>query len=76
MRVRLSGDLQAGKFAAQLLRLGNGNILANEKGEIEFPDECGSVVSNYGDLLSKVYPNIQQHYIGYVKEVLWLQEMK
>lgn len=60
MKVRLHGDLNAGRFAVKLLIIGNGNILLDTEGEISFLQGCGVQVKTLDDLISKVYPNIKQ----------------
>ena len=70
MRVHLSGDQSAGKWAATLLKVGNGNIPTDSVGRIHLqtmlPD--GQIVDNDDQLIYKVFPNIEEHY----KDKNWL----
>ncbi|CAM1327328.1 Uncharacterised protein r2_g3635 [Pycnogonum litorale] len=68
MKVRLNGDLNAGRFGALLLQLGNGIIRPDGEGEITLPNGCGVLVQTVDDLMTKVYPNLQHHY----KSMDWL----
>lgn len=69
MRVRLHGDLNSGRFAAQLLRIGNRNNPLDTEGEISFSLGCGVQVNTLDDQQS-FFPNINQKF----KNTEWLCE--
>ncbi|GFQ77387.1 ATP-dependent DNA helicase, partial [Trichonephila clavata] len=67
MRSHVQGDLSAGQFANKLLQIGDGKVPEDpSKGLIIMP--CGQIVNSPDELLSKVYPNIQQNF----KDQDWL----
>ncbi|CAF4846495.1 unnamed protein product, partial [Rotaria sp. Silwood2] len=69
MRVHLQGDVSAGRFAEQLLAIGNGKIPADPvSGLINISDNFCNIVESVEELKSKVFPNIQTHY----KDHKWL----
>ncbi|GFY51339.1 ATP-dependent DNA helicase [Trichonephila inaurata madagascariensis] len=54
-------SLSAGKFANKLLQIGDGKVPEDPStGIIIMP--CGHIVNSPDELLSKVYPNIQQNF--------------
>ncbi|XP_029651256.1 uncharacterized protein LOC115224488 [Octopus sinensis] len=55
-------DLDAGRFAAQLLDLGNGNVQQVCNGDIPFPNGCGILVKTVQELITNVYPNIGHNF--------------
>ena len=71
MRVQLQSD--SGRFSEEILRMGNGAIASDSNGEITVPDDCGTVFSEYNDLLTAVYPNLADHFSkpGWIQ---WLAE--
>ncbi|GFV99733.1 ATP-dependent DNA helicase [Trichonephila clavipes] len=64
MRSHIQDDLSAGQFANKLLQIGDGKVPST--GLICMP--CGQIVNSSDELLSKVYPNIQQNF----KDQDWL----
>ncbi|GFQ66027.1 ATP-dependent DNA helicase [Trichonephila clavata] len=61
MRSLTQGDLSAGQFANKLLQIGDGKVPEDPStGLIIMP--CGQIVNSPDELLSKVYPNIQQNF--------------
>ena len=70
MRVYLSGDEGAGKFAATLLKLGNGHVKPESDGNIEIPTGCGQIVESSEELVAKVYPSLHVKFV----EKNWLKE--
>ena len=65
MRVRLSGNNEARQFAANLLRVGNGNVPADEEGRIQL-DFLGTNIPHniptfhtQEELISAIYPNLE-----------------
>ncbi|GFU11295.1 ATP-dependent DNA helicase [Trichonephila clavipes] len=65
MQSHIQGDLSAGQFANKLLQIGDDKALPST-GLIIMP--CGQIVNSPDELLSKVYPNIQQNF----KDQDWL----
>ena len=71
MRVHLQGDVSAGRFAEQLLAIGNGKIPADPvSGFIKISDNFCNIVESVEELKNKVFPDIQTHY----KDHKWLCE--
>lgn len=75
MRLRITGDLEAGRFAALLF--GNGTITMGQNEDILLPNvqPFGSKISSFSvsiiqDLIKHVYPNIKHHF----KDSNWLCE--
>ncbi|GFQ89575.1 ATP-dependent DNA helicase [Trichonephila clavata] len=67
MRSHIQGNLSAGQFANKLLQIGDGKVPEDPStGLIITP--CGQVVNSPDELLSKLYPNIQQN----LKDQEWL----
>ncbi|GFR00364.1 ATP-dependent DNA helicase [Trichonephila clavata] len=67
MRSHIQGDLSAGQFANKLLQIGDGKVPEDSStGLIILP--WGQIVNSPDELLSKVYPNIQQNF----KDQDWL----
>ncbi|GFS57206.1 ATP-dependent DNA helicase [Trichonephila inaurata madagascariensis] len=67
MRSHIQGDLSAGQFANKLLQIGDGKVPEGPStGLIIMP--CDQIVNSPDELLSKVYPNIQQNF----KDQDWL----
>ena len=63
MRVHLQGDANAGRFAGQLLTLGNGKAPVDPNTElISFPDNFCNIVDSLEALKNSVFPNIQNHF--------------
>ncbi|GFW93650.1 ATP-dependent DNA helicase [Trichonephila clavipes] len=61
MRSHIQGDLSAGQFANKLLQIGDGKVPEDPStGLIIMP--CGQIVNSPDELLSKVYPKIQQNF--------------
>ncbi|GFY24076.1 ATP-dependent DNA helicase [Trichonephila clavipes] len=61
MRSHFQGDLSAGQFANKLIQIGDGKVPEDPlTGVIIMP--CGQIVNSPDELLSKVYPNIQQNF--------------
>ena len=59
MRAKLTGDIASARFAAQLLKVGNGNIVhVSERSEIMLPSNFGTCVSSLDELKAAVYPNL------------------
>ena len=59
MRVRLSGNNEARKFAANLLRVGNGTVPADEEGRIELSFLGTNIVHTQEELITAIYPNLE-----------------
>ena len=59
MRVRLSGNNEARQFAANLLRVGNGNVPADEEGRIHLDFLGTNIVHTQEELISAIYPNLE-----------------
>ena len=59
MRVRLSGNNEARQFAANLLRIGNGNVPADEEGRIQLDFLGTNIVHTQEELISAIYPNLE-----------------
>ncbi|CAF1554974.1 unnamed protein product [Rotaria sp. Silwood1] len=71
MRVHLRDDVSAGRFAEQLLAIGNGKIPADPvSGLINISDNFCNIVESVEELKNKVFPNIQTQY----KDHKWLCE--
>ena len=70
MRVHLSGDQSAGRWAAILLKIGNGNIPVDQDGRMELlhalPKE--QIVDNPDELIWKVFSDIENQF----KDKSWL----
>ncbi|CAF1621204.1 unnamed protein product, partial [Didymodactylos carnosus] len=63
MRVHLQGDASAGRFAQQLLILGDGKAPADRiTGLIHIPDTFCNVVESIEVMKSSVFPNIRSHF--------------
>ncbi|GFV68058.1 ATP-dependent DNA helicase [Trichonephila clavipes] len=61
MRSHIQGGLSAGQFANKLLQIGDGKVPEDPStGLIIMP--CGQFVNSPDELLSKVFPNIQQNF--------------
>ena len=60
MRISSNGNPNAAIFADLLLKIGSGKIIPNVTGEIEIPANLGKIVSSINDLMSEVYPNVNQ----------------
>lgn len=58
MRVHIFNDVDAGIHASELLKIGNGEIIGDENGEISFKNGFCELVSSAEHLISKVYPDI------------------
>lgn len=61
MRVHLFNDSDAGAHAVELLKIGNGDVVKDINGEISFQPAFCNLVSSEEELLSKVYPDINQN---------------
>jgi len=61
MRSHITGDPEAGVFAEQLLRIGDGKVAQNNRGLIHFPRNFGILVANVEELIDKVFPNLTQN---------------
>ena len=59
MRVRLSGNNEARQFAANLLRVGNGTVPADEEGRIELSFLGTNIVHTQEELITAIYPNLE-----------------
>ena len=70
MRVRLSGNNEARQFAANLLRVGNGNVPADEEGRIQLDFLGTNIVHTQEELISAIYPNIETR----LPDPKWLAE--
>ena len=71
MRAKLTGDIESARFAAQLLKVGNGNIAhVSEKSEIMIPTGFGTSVSSLDELKACVYPNLAAN----VSKVEWVRD--
>ena len=71
MRARLTGDTDSARFAAQLLKVGNGRIPhLNEDQEINIPDDFGTCVSSLAQLKDAVYPNLNEN----IKSLEWIRD--
>ena len=71
MRALLTGDLQSARFAAQLLKLGNGNIpYLSDDGEINIPPDFGECVPNLAALKSEVYPDLRNN----ITDFQWMRD--
>ena len=63
MRVHLQGDVSAGSFAAQLLRLGDGKAPVDPtNGLISIPNNFCNVVESIEVRKNSVFPNIRSHF--------------
>lgn len=71
MRVQLSNNKEAERFAQKLLQIGEGTYpIDNETGKIVLSDELCNIVNSADELIEKIYPNITQNY----KNADWLFE--
>ena len=70
MRVRLSGNNEARQFAANLLRVGNGNVPADEEGRIQLDFLGANIVHTQEELISAIYPNLETR----LPDPKWLAE--
>ncbi|GFS92701.1 ATP-dependent DNA helicase [Trichonephila clavipes] len=61
MRSHIQGDLSAGQFANKLLQIGDGKVPEDPSTDLIIMP-CGQIVNSPHELLSKVYPNIQQNF--------------
>ena len=65
MRAHTTGDVGSSRFAAHLLRIGNGNVPSDHLDNIKIPQGVGTCVQSLDDLKKAVYPdlntNIQNH---------------
>jgi ATP-dependent DNA helicase PIF1 len=68
MRVYLSGDQSAGRYAALLLKIGNGNIPSDASGRITLPLPAEQIIADPDELIRKVYPDLINNY----KDKAWL----
>ena len=62
MRVHLSGDQAAGRWAAVLLQIGRGNLPTDAAGRIDIPLPPGQFVNSLDELIWKIYPNLELEY--------------
>ena len=63
MRVHLQGDVSAGRFAQQLLTLGDGKLpIDPTNGLINIPNNFCNLVESIEVLKNSVFPNIQRHF--------------
>ncbi|CAF4915242.1 unnamed protein product, partial [Rotaria sp. Silwood1] len=63
MRVHLQGDVFAGRFAEQLLTLGDEKIPADPiTGLISIPNNFCNIVESVEVLKTSVFPNIRHHF--------------
>ncbi|GFQ84868.1 ATP-dependent DNA helicase [Trichonephila clavata] len=67
MRSYIQGDLSAGQFANKLLQIEDGKVPADPSTCLIIMP-CGQIVKSPDELLSKMYPNIQQNF----KDQDWL----
>ncbi|GFX95322.1 ATP-dependent DNA helicase [Trichonephila clavipes] len=67
MRSHIHDDLSAGQFANKLLQIGDGKVPEDPTTGLIII-ACGQIVNSPDELLSKVYPNIQQNF----KDKDWL----
>ena len=62
MRARLTGDMESARFAAQLLKIGNGNYpYVSDDQQIDIPPDLGSCHPDLAALKKAVYPNLCQN---------------
>lgn len=61
MRVQLFNDLESGAYAAKLLQIGEGRIIADTDGKIEFTTDFCHPVATEDELISNVFPNIHHN---------------
>jgi hypothetical protein len=60
MRVVTQGDTSAGEFAETLLKIGEGRLPLDDKGEMVIP--CGNIVKDLSQLKLRVYGDLAQHF--------------
>lgn len=71
MRVHLEKDVDAGRFASQLLMLGNGEIVKDPITDvIKLPDSFCNIMQSMEDLKNNVFPNVELNH----KSHKWLCE--
>ena len=71
MRVHLCEDEAAGQFADQLLAVGDGKFPIDTSPDvIQLPENIGTFVSNFSELISRVYPNLLSNF----RNMTWLSE--
>ena len=71
MRARLTGDLESARFAAQLLKIGNGHYPnVSDDQEIEIPPGLGTCHHNLAALRTAVYPNLCQN----ISDHQWMRD--
>ena len=71
MRVQLHGDEAAGKFASQLLAIGDGKYSIDTSPDIiQLPENIGSIASSIDELVSKAYPDLLSNF----RNMAWLSE--
>lgn len=61
MRVQLFNDLESGAYASKLLQIGEGRLETDEDGKIEFTNDFCHPVATEDELISHVFPNIQNN---------------
>ncbi|GFR06035.1 hypothetical protein TNCT_76661 [Trichonephila clavata] len=61
MRSQIQGDLSTGQFANKFLQIRDGKV-SEDTSKVLIIMTCGQIVKSPGELLSKVYPNIQQNF--------------
>ncbi|GFV96758.1 ATP-dependent DNA helicase [Trichonephila clavipes] len=61
MRVQLQNDRSAEVFSQQLLDIGNGQLPIDETRQISLPDNFCNLVTSKEELISKVFPNINNN---------------
>ena len=70
MRVHILGDIEAGTFATKVLEVGDGKIPSDNAGYIEIESQLGNIVASVEELMSAVYPNLQNNFTNFQ----WLRE--
>lgn len=75
-RVRLLGDLDAGNFAATLLKVGDGKYPVDKNGNIKITDELGSITDTPAKLLKIIFPNLAERHQTHTTDewIDWLSE--
>lgn len=78
MRVQLFNDLESGAYGSKLLQIGEGRLETNVDGKIEFTNDFCHPLTTEDELISHVYPNLENNIktmSGYVRGQCYCRKM-